>query len=66
MVKMLNSNIFHREIMPDQLFSLRPTPECAYYCAPIERLYLCGSGTHPGGVIMGAPGYSTAEALLTD
>ncbi len=63
---MSNGNIFHGEITPDQLFSLRPTPECARYRTPIEGLYLCGSGTHPGGGVMGAPGHNAAKALLSD
>lgn len=63
---MPNGNIFHGEITPDQLFSLRPTPECARYRTPIEGLYLCGSGVHPGGGVMGAPGHNAAKALLAD
>jgi phytoene dehydrogenase-like protein len=63
---MPNGNIFHGEITPDQLFSLRPTPECARYRTPITGLYLCGSGTHPGGGVMGAPGHNAAKALLSD
>src|SRR5262245_56489982 len=42
-------NIFHGEMSPDQLFSLRPVPGWARYATPIRNLYLCGSGTHPGG-----------------
>ena len=63
---MPNGNIFHGEITPDQLFSLRPTPECAHYRTPIEGLYLCGSGVHPGGGVMGAPGHNAARAVLND
>jgi phytoene dehydrogenase-like protein len=61
-----NGNIFQGEITPDQLFSLRPTPECARYRTPVEGLYLCGSGVHPGGGVMGAPGHNAAKALLSD
>jgi phytoene dehydrogenase-like protein len=61
-----NGNIFQGEITPDQIFSLRPTPECARYRTPIEGLYLCGSGVHPGGGVMGAPGHNAAKALLRD
>ncbi len=61
-----NGNIFQGEITPDQLFSLRPAPECARYRTPVEGLYLCGSGTHPGGGVMGAPGHNAAKALLHD
>jgi phytoene dehydrogenase-like protein len=59
-------NIFQGEITPDQLFSLRPTPECARYRTPLQGLYLCGSGVHPGGGVMGAPGHNAAKALLHD
>jgi phytoene dehydrogenase-like protein len=61
-----NGNIFQGEITPDQLFSFRPTPECARYRTPIAGLYLCGSGTHPGGGVMGAPGHNATKALLHD
>ncbi len=61
-----DGNIFQGEITPDQLFSQRPTPECARYRTPIAGLYLCGSGTHPGGGVMGAPGHNAAKALLHD
>ncbi|TMD62773.1 MAG: NAD(P)/FAD-dependent oxidoreductase [Chloroflexi bacterium] len=63
---MPNGNIFHGEITPDQLFSLRPAPECSHYRTPVEGLYLCGSSTHPGGGVMGAPGHNAAKALLSD
>lgn len=63
---MPNGNIFHGEITPDQLFSFRPTPECARYRTPVDGLYLCGSGVHPGGGVMGAPGHNAAKALLND
>ena len=61
-----NGNIFQGEITPDQIFSLRPAPECARYRTPIVGLYLCGSGVHPGGGVMGAPGHNAAQALLKD
>ncbi len=61
-----NGNIFQGEITPDQLFSLRPTPELSHYRTPIGGLYLCGSATHPGGGVMGAPGHNAAKALLHD
>ncbi len=61
-----NGNIFQGEITPDQIFSFRPTPECARYRTPVEGLYLCGSGVHPGGGVMGAPGHNAAMALLSD
>jgi phytoene dehydrogenase-like protein len=58
-------NIFHGEMSPDQLFSFRPAPGWARYATPIRNLYLCGSGTHPGGGVMGAPGYLAASLILS-
>ncbi len=59
-------NIFHGEMDLDQLFFLRPTAGWAQYRTPIQQLYLCGSGTHPGGGVMGAPGYNAAREILRD
>lgn len=59
-------NIFHGEMSLDQLFSLRPIPGWTSYRTPIGNLYLCGSGTHPGGGVMGAPGYNAAREILDD
>lgn len=59
-------NIFHGELSLDQLFFLRPLAGWAQYRTPIPRLYLCGSGTHPGGGVMGAPGYNAAREVLQD
>ncbi len=59
-------NIFHGDISPDQLFHMRPVPGWARYATPIERLYLCGAGAHPGGGVTGAPGYNAARRVLAD
>jgi len=59
-------NIFHGELTPDQLFFLRPVPGWAQYRCPIRGLYLCGSGAHPGGGIMAAPGANAAREILKD
>lgn len=59
-------NIFHGELSLDQLFFLRPHVDAAQYRAPIRNLYLCGSGTHPGGGVMGAPGRIAALEILKD
>ncbi len=59
-------NIFHGEMNLDQLFFLRPTAGWANYRTPIRNLYLCGSGTHPGGGVMGAPGFNAAREILKD
>ena len=57
-------NIFHGEMSLDQMFVMRPVPGCARYRTPIRGLYLCGSGTHPGGGVMGAPGHNAAREML--
>jgi phytoene dehydrogenase-like protein len=57
-------NIFHGEMSLDQMFALRPVAGWARYRTPIRGLYLCGSGAHPGGGVMGAPGYNAARAML--
>jgi phytoene dehydrogenase-like protein len=59
-------NIFQGELSLEQLFFLRPVPGWAQYATPIEKLYMCGSATHPGGGIMGAPGKNAAEKILKD
>ena len=55
-------NIFQGELTLEQLFFLRPVPGWAQYATPIENLYMCGSATHPGGGIMGAPGATPRRA----
>jgi phytoene dehydrogenase-like protein len=59
-------NIFQGELALHQLFFLRPAPRWAKYRTPIRRLYQCGSGTHPGGGIMGASGRLAALRILGD
>lgn len=59
-------NIFHMEITPDQMFFFRPVAGWAAYRTPIKGLFLCGSGTHPGGGVTGAPGYNAAQTVLSD
>src|SRR5688572_10216081 len=59
-------NIFQGELTLEQLFFLRPAPGWAQYRTPIRGLYMCGSATHPGGGIMGAPGRNSALQLLKD
>ncbi|MBA3426049.1 MAG: NAD(P)/FAD-dependent oxidoreductase [Rubrobacter sp.] len=59
-------NIFHGEILPDQMFDLRPVPGYADYRSPIENLYLCGAGMWPGGAVYGAPGRNCAREVLSD
>jgi phytoene dehydrogenase-like protein len=57
-------NIFQGELTLEQLFFLRPAPGWAQYTTPIRRLWMCGSATHPGGGIMGAPGRNAARRIL--
>jgi phytoene dehydrogenase-like protein len=59
-------DIFHGRHDLDQIFSLRPHPKAARYRTPIKGLYLCGSGSHPGGGVSGAPGHNAAKRLLRD
>jgi phytoene dehydrogenase-like protein len=60
------ADIFHGRHDLDQLFSLRPHPRAAQYRTPIESLYLCGSGAHPGGGVTGAPGHNAARRVIAD
>ena len=57
-------NIFQGAMTPGQLFSLRPVPGHAGYRTPIGGLYLCGAAAHPGGGVMGTPGYNAAREIL--
>lgn len=59
-------NIFQGELSLSQLFFLRPAPGYAQYRTPIANYYQCGSGTHPGGGITGAPGRLAAIEILKD
>src|SRR5213594_3072766 len=57
-------NIFQGELTLEQLFFARPVPGWAQYRTPIRNLWMCGSATHPGGGIMGAPGRNAARRIL--
>ena len=63
---MTRGDICHGRMEPDQLFSMRPHPQAAQYSTPVRGLYLCGSGTHPGGGVTGAPGHNAARRILRD
>ena len=65
-VGLTEGNIFHGELTFDQLLFNRPFPGCAQYRGPLGGLYLCGSGTHPGGGVMAAPGANAAREILND
>ena len=57
-------NIFHGAMSPDRLLFMRPLPGWARHRTPLAGLFLCGSGTHPGGGVMGAPGRNAAREIL--
>jgi len=65
-VGLSEGNIFQGELSLQQMFFLRPVPAWANYRTPVRGLYQCGSGTHPGGGVMGAPGRLAALAILSD
>lgn len=66
MFGLTEGNIFQGELSIDQLFFLRPVAGWAQYRTPIKNYYLCGSGAHPGGGVMGAPGRLAALEILKD
>ena len=65
-VGLSEGNIFQGELSLQQMFFLRPVPAWAKYKTPVDGLYQCGSGTHPGGGVMGAPGRNAALAILRE
>ena len=65
-VGLTEGNIFQGELTMDQLLFNRPFPGYAQYRGPVHGLYMCGSGTHPGGGVMAAPGANAAREILLD
>jgi len=63
---LVGGNIMQGEMAVDQMFCFRPIPDYADYRTPIPGLYLCGSGTHPGGGVTGAPGRNCAGVVKRD
>jgi phytoene dehydrogenase-like protein len=63
---LVNGDIMHGALSLDQLFSARPVLGHGDYRGPIANLYMCGSGTHPGGGVTGAPGHNAAQVVLRD
>ncbi|WP_020413287.1 phytoene desaturase family protein [Microbulbifer sp. ANSA001] len=63
---LMGGDIFHGALGLDQLWSNRPFMGFADYRTPIQGLYLCGSGTHPGGGVTGVPGHNAALEILKD
>ncbi len=65
-VGLTEGNIFQGELTFDQLLFNRPFPGYAQYRGPVTGMYMCGSGTHPGGGVMSAPGANAAREILRD
>jgi phytoene dehydrogenase-like protein len=65
-VGLSEGNIFAGEFLAPQMFLFRPAPGWSQYRTPIDGYYQCGSGTHPGGCVMGAPGKLAAGQILKD
>ncbi len=63
---LIDGDIFHGNMGLDQLWAARPVLGHGDYRAPIKNLYMCGSGTHPGGGVTGAPGHNAAAQILAD
>jgi phytoene dehydrogenase-like protein len=59
-------HIFHGELALDQIFTMRPMLDWSRYRTPIQNLYLCGSGTHPGTGLTGGSGANAARKILKD
>ena len=65
-VGLTEGNIFQGELTMDQIMFNRPVPGYAQYRMPVKHLYMCGSSTHPGGGVMGAPGANAAREIIAD
>jgi len=63
---LIAGNIAHLDMTPRQMFGLRPLPGWSQYRTPIDGLYLCGSGTWPGGTVTGIPGHNASQQILND
>jgi len=63
---LIGGDIFHGRMSLDQLFSARPVLGAGAYRTPVKGVYMCASGTHPGGGVTGAPGHNAAQAILKD
>lgn len=63
---LIGGDIMHGVLSLDQMFSSRPVLGHGNYRAPLQGLYMCGAGTHPGGGVTGAPGHNCAKEILRD
>jgi phytoene dehydrogenase-like protein len=63
---LIGGDILHGALQLDQMFSARPMLGHGNYRGPLPGLYMCGSGTHPGGGVTGAPGHNAAREIVAD
>ena len=63
---LVSGDIFHGRMTLNQLWTARPVIGAAGYKGPLKGLYMCGSGTHPGGGVTGAPGHNAANMILRE
>ena len=63
---LVGGDIFHGALTLDQMFSARPMLGYGNYRGPLQGLYMCGAGTHPGGGVTGAPGHNAAREIISD
>jgi phytoene dehydrogenase-like protein len=63
---LVGGDIMHGNLTLDQMWSARPVLGHGAYRGPIKGLYMCGSGSHPGGGVTGAPGHNCAHEVLSD
>lgn len=61
---LVGGNWHHGELTLDQMLMLRPVPEASRYALPLDGMYICGAGAHPGGGVMGAAGRNAAQAII--
>jgi phytoene dehydrogenase-like protein len=59
-----NGDVHHGQMALDQMLFMRPVPALSQYRTPLEGLFLCGAGSHPGGGVTGAPGRNAAREAL--
>ena len=62
--RMTGGHWHHAELALDQSMMMRPVPGAAQYATPVNGLWICGAGCHPGGGVMGSAGRNAARALL--
>jgi phytoene dehydrogenase-like protein len=62
----VRGTVTHGAFLPYQMGALRPIPELGHYRTPVDNVYLCASGSHPGGGVTMAPGRNAARVILAD